>query len=154
MAKSKDIQALEEIVNELLSLMGTDASADISMDEENEAYLISLESEHETGLLIGSHGDTLQAIQLIVSMMYRQREGEWKRILVNVADWRERQEEKLVQLAETTAERVVSTGESVPLYNLKPSERRIVHMTLAERTDIVTESVDEGEERHLVVRPA
>ena len=154
MSDTKELELLEGITNELLSLMGTSATVEVTEDKDNEAFLISLDSEHETGLLIGSHGDTLQALQLVISMIYRSRTDEWKRILVNVADWRERQEEKLIQLAESTAERALESGEEVPLYNLKPAQRRIVHMALAERSDIVTESVDEGEDRHLVVRPA
>ena len=151
---SENITILQDITNSLLSLMGTKATATVTEDSGSDMFVVNIDTEDETGLLIGSHGDTLNSIQSVVGMMYRTRVGEWKRILVNVADWREKQEEKLNHLAETTAQRVVETGESVPLYNLNPAQRRIVHMHLSERSDVQTESVGEGEERHLVVHPA
>jgi spoIIIJ-associated protein len=86
-------------------------------------------------------------------MIYRQENGEWKRISVNVGDWREKQEEYLSEMAKVTAERAKQTGEPQNLYNLSPSQRRIIHIALSEDKEIETESVGEGEERYLVVKP-
>src|SRR3990172_1360376 len=89
----------------------------------------------------------------VLGMMVRQETGEWKRVLVNVGDWREKQEEYLTQMAKTTAERAKTTGEPQPLYNLTPAQRRVIHMALSEDSEIETESQGEGEERYLVVKP-
>jgi len=146
------IALIEETTNELLSLMGTNAKAKVSEDKENEAFRIDIETE-EVGLLIGHHGETLNSIQTILGMIFRQKTGEWTRIIVNVGDWREKQEEYLKHLAEQTAARVKETGQEQSLYNLTPGQRRIIHLTLSSDPELETESIGEGRERYLVVKP-
>ena len=155
MAKKKEttITKIEEAANKLLELMGTKAKATASEDKENEAILVNIETDEETGLLIGHHGETINSLQSALGMMARQEEGEWKRIIVNVGDWRERQEEQLVKLASEVAERAKQTGEPQPLYNLTPSQRRIVHLELSKDAEVSTESTGEGTDRYLVVKP-
>ena len=152
-SKVDPVKVVEEISSTLLGLMGSKANAEVSLDKENDAVLVDIQTDDESGLLIGSRGDTLQSLQTVIGMIYKSKTEEWKRILVNVADWRERQQEKLDQLAKSTADRAVETGEPAPLYNLTPAERRLVHMALVDNKDVETESVGEGKERHLVVNP-
>ena len=71
----------------------------------------------------------------------------------NVGDWREKQEEHLRILAKEAAERAKETGNPQPIYNLTPSQRRIVHMELTNDKEVVTESTGEGDERYLVISP-
>ena len=155
MAKKKEAPTknIEEKANKLLELMGTKAKSTVSEDKENEAFVVNIETEEERGLLIGHHGETINAIQAALGMMVRQEEGEWKRIMVNVGDWRERQEEQLVKLASEVAERAKQTGEPQPLYNLTPAQRRVVHLELSKDTEVTSESTGEGSERYLVVKP-
>jgi len=145
------LDQIREITEELLKLTGTDAKAVFVYDKKNDVVVINLESEEEAGLLIGNRGDTLNSLQSIIGMIFRQKTGEWQRVVVNVSDWRERQEERLVKLAEQTAQRAKDTGEPQSLYNLNASQRRIVHLALSEDNDIETESQGEGKERYLVV---
>ena len=150
--KVNKLELIKEITKELLKLMGTDAKADFVIDEENDAIVINLETEEEAGLLIGNRGDTLNSIQSIIGMIFRQKTGEWQRVIVNISNWREKQEERLVGLAEQSAERAKETGEPQSLYNLNAAQRRIVHLTLSKDKEIETESQGEGKERYLVVR--
>jgi len=78
--------------------------------------------------------------------------GEWFRVIVNVGDYRQKQEEKLKELANVSADRAVETNEPQPIYNLNASQRRVVHMHLAERGDVLSESQGEEPERYLVVK--
>jgi len=150
----KDLtKTVQKQAEELLSLMGTKAKAEVSYDAENESFVVSVVTDEETGLLIGRHGETLNSLQSILGMMVRQETGEWKRVLVNVGDWREKQEEYLTEMAKTTAERAKATGEPQPLYNLTPAQRRVIHLALSENSEVETESQGEGEERYLVVKP-
>lgn len=154
MTKTNTDQALlEEIVTEVLTLMGTSATCTVVEDTENEALRVDINSSDETGLLIGNRGETLRSLQTIVGIIFKNRKGEWKRILLNIADWREKQEQRLKDLAESTAEKVKESGQESALYNLSSGERRTVHMYLSNDTDVITESVGEGEDRHLVVKP-
>lgn len=149
-----DITSLtEKMANKLLSLMETKAQAKVSEDKKNEAVRVDIETEEETGLLIGRHGETIEAIQSLLGMMLKKKTGDWVRVIVDVGGWREKQEDKLRDLANQTAERAKETGEGQPLYNLSPAQRRIIHLTLADDPDIETESAGEGEERYLIIRP-
>jgi spoIIIJ-associated protein len=143
---------VQKLVDKLLELMGTKAKAVASEDKENEAIRVDIEADDETGLLIGRHGETLDALQVILGMMVFQESKEWTRIIVNVGDWREKQEDQLKSLALQAAERARETGEPQTLFNLNASQRRIVHMVLTEEKDIETESSGEGKERYLVIK--
>jgi spoIIIJ-associated protein len=148
----KNEKILKELTDELLSLMGTKATAEVSGDKENECYLVNINGGDETGLLIGKKGETLLSLQTILGIMLKQRTGEWERVTVNVGDYLEKEEEYLKNLALNTASRAKETGEPQSLYNLKPAQRRIIHMVLAEDKEVTTESLGEGEERYLVVK--
>ena len=143
---------LKELTDELLGLMGTKARGDVSFDQENDALVVNIDAGDETGLLIGKRGETLTSLQTILGIILKQKIGEWKRVVVNVGDYREKEEDYLKNLGLSAAERARETGEDQPLYNLKPGQRRIIHLTLANEKGIETESVGEGEERYLVVR--
>ncbi|MCX6706051.1 MAG: KH domain-containing protein [Candidatus Woesebacteria bacterium] len=85
---SKDkLKKIEESAIKLLSLMGSLAKVNVTSDEEGQAVLINLETDEETGLLIGRQGETLTAIQTILGMIARKNFEEWVRITVNVGDW-------------------------------------------------------------------
>lgn len=150
-AEPKDI--LAGIAEELFSLMGTKAKLDVSWDKENEAFTVDIEADDETGLLIGRKGETLTSIQTVLGIMLKGKTGEWSRILVNVGNYREKEEDYLKNLAQATAERARETGEPQSLYNLKPGQRRTIHMFLSEDKTIATESAGEGLDRYLVVTP-
>ena len=145
-------EPVENIVNEILNLIGTKARAKASFDKENDAVLVDIDAPEETGLLIGRKGENLNSLQTVLGMINQQKTGEWRRIVVNVGDWREKQEDYLKNLALQVAERAKETKEDQPLYNLTPSQRRIIHLELSKDEEIETESFGEGEERYLVVR--
>jgi spoIIIJ-associated protein len=148
----KKEKILKELADELLSLMATKATAEVSFDKDNECYLININGGDETGLLIGKKGETLLSLQTLLGIMLKQKTGEWERVTVNVGDYLEKEEEYLKNLAESAASRAKETGEPQSLYNLKPNQRRIIHLSLSTDKEIVTESLGEGEERYLVVK--
>jgi spoIIIJ-associated protein len=148
----KSITLAQKLIDQMLSLMGTKAKATVQEDKENEAIRIDIDAGEETGLLIGKHGETLDAMQLLLGMMMRQKQEDWVRIVLNVGDWREKQEEHLKELAFQAADRARETGEPQNLFNLSSSQRRIIHMALGDEKDIETESAGEGKERYLIVK--
>lgn len=152
MKSKKNVETLQKLADELLSLMSVKAKAETSYDKENEAYVVNIDAGDETGLLIGKKGETLGSIQMLLGIMLKQKLGEWNRVVVNVGDYREKEEGYLKSLAEGAAQRAKETGEPQSLYNLKPWQRRIIHMHLSEDSAIATESLGEGEERYLVVK--
>jgi spoIIIJ-associated protein len=156
MTKDKKVDSLsltKGLAEELLKELGSKAQVEVSEDKDNEAVVVNIKTDDETGLLIGHHGETLLSIQGALGLMLRQKIGEWIRIVVNVGDWREKQEEHLRVLAQEAAERAKETGEPQPIYNLSPAQRRIIHIELGGDDKITTESTGEGEERYLVINP-
>lgn len=146
-----NVESLSAISKELFSLMGANVMPETSYDQENDSFVVNVGSSEETGLLIGRKGETLASIQTILGIALKQKAGDWHRVTVNVGDYREKEEDYLKNLAISAAARAKETGEPQSLYNLKPAQRRIVHMFLSEDKGVMTESVGEGEERYLVV---
>mgnify|MGYP001589884943 CR=1 FL=1 len=150
--KSDSLKEVRSAAGDLLSALGLEAKTEALEDKENAAVVIQLETS-DPGILIGHHGETLAALQLVLSQIIKNRTGEWQRLLVNVGDWRERREETLKNLAQSVAERVKQTGEAQPIYDLTAAERRLIHLELADDPEVETESEGEGRERHLLVKP-
>ena len=149
----KVIKSIQETSEEILKLLGVNASVDVNEDKLNDAVVVNIESPDETGLLIGAKGENLLAIQSVIGMITRQKLGGWVRVMVNIGNWREKQEEDLKSLAEKEASRAKETGDAQTLYNLNATQRRIIHLYLSENKDVETESMGEGGDRFLIVRP-
>ena len=136
----------------LISELGVAAEVKVEWDKELNILSFQLESENAASL-IGFHGETLQSIQLILSLVIHKVIGRWIRVLVNVGDYRQKREEQLKKLALNLAMKVKFSGEVQTVPNLSASERRIIHLALADHPDVVTQSEGEGRERELVIKP-
>jgi len=147
---NKLIDNIENKANKIIELLGSKAK--VSVSEKDDSFFVNLEADEETGLLIGRHGETINSIQAILALSLREELAE-KKVFVNVGDWREKQEEKLKEMAEQIYQRVIDTGEAQPVYNLSSAQRRIIHLTLSDKKDVETESSGEGENRYLLVKP-
>lgn len=153
MAKKK-VDTKEEVIKqtteEMLQQMDLAAAVMVTPSEEG-VYLINVETE-ESGLLIGYHGETLSAFQLLLGQIVTKQVGEWVRIVVEVGDYRAKREEQLQQMALSYADQVVATGQPIALPFLPPIERRIVHMALQGHAEVMTESEGEGNFRKLIIK--
>jgi spoIIIJ-associated protein len=103
------------------------------------------------GLLIGRRGETLAALQLLVSLIVGHRTKHRMRIIIDAENYRERREENLRSLALRVAQQVRNYRRSIALEAMPPHERRIVHIALADSKDISTESIGEGDARRVVI---
>lgn len=152
-AKLKTLdQVIQSMVENFLSFLGVEAEAETLFDKEGEVYLVNIHTQGPA-LLIGRHGETVDSLQTVLSQMVYRQTGQWNRILVDVEGYREKREQVVKSIALEVASRVKDNGTEQPIYDLSPSERRIVHMFLSEDSEIETESVGEGRERHLLVKP-
>lgn len=148
MAENK--KTIEKIVSELFKQIGVEEPFDVSESEDMVSIVINA---NEPGLIIGHHGDTLDSLQLVISLMVAKKLGEFKRVSLEVGDYKKNRSEYLKNLAEQTKEKVLAEQREIYLPDLKPWERREVHMQLAEDQEVYSESVGEGKERTLVVKP-
>lgn len=144
------LQKVTETSQELLSKLTIEAS--VVVTEGDGALLVTIDTS-EPGALIGHHGRSLEALQIILGQMVYKALGSWVRLVVTVGDYRERREQQLKELAANAAEKVLSSREEVVLTDLTPGERRIVHLALADHPGVLSESQGEGRDRRLIVRP-
>lgn len=147
MAKNKD---LEKTVKAFLKKIGVVGEAKVL--EKEDIIDINLETE-DSGIVIGHHGDTLEALQLILSLVLQKQSGEFKRVSIEVGDYKKNRSDWLTNLAKETKERVLTENREVHLYDLKSWERRVVHLILQDDKEVVSESTGEGKDRVLVVKP-
>ncbi len=146
-----DLKVVTQQAEELLGRLDIVGSVSVTTDETG-AFRVNIATD-ETGLLIGHHGKTLESLQLILGIMVSKKLGRWVKAYVNVGDYREKREEALMHIAQRAAERALALNRPVELARLTPAERRIIHLTLSGDERIETESVGEGEERVLLVKP-
>ena len=145
--------AIADFVEELLERMGIDAIAEPSSHRGHVYVDIVDGPEDDMALLIGRHGQTLDAIQELARTAVGRRLDDRIRVLVDVEDYRKRAEERLVEHAREVAERVERTGEEEHLDPMNAYERKLVHDVVAEFDAL--ESLSEGADpdRFVVVRP-
>ena len=137
---------LERILEEL----GLEAS--VAVEEGEEEIHADIEGE-EVGLLIGRHGQTIDAIQLLAYQAAFRGRQDRKRVSVDAAGYRRRQGESLRRRADLAAEDAVSHGQAVEMDPMSSNERRVVHEHLRDRPEIETYSEGDEPNRVLVVAP-
>ncbi|MBM3940742.1 MAG: protein jag, partial [SAR202 cluster bacterium] len=142
------------LVNKFLGLLGVDATATISASGAgpDDPPVIEIEGA-DAGLLIGRRGETLQSFQFLVNMSLNRQGGENARVVLDVEQYRQRRQSQLRAMAQRMAERAVQSGRTVTLEPMSPADRRIIHMTLAENKKVITESVGDGNERRVTIKP-
>ncbi len=149
----KIIKDLLENLLDLLSIQCEFEIEKIDSDSDEESYSVKIETKNQDeGLLIGTHGANLQALESFMNLAVRQQKGEWVRVNLEIGDWRKKQKDSLVSLGEQAAKRAKETGEPQFLYNLTPQQRREIHVSLKENDEIETYSEGEGENRYLVIK--
>lgn len=144
---------LSNILDNILGFLLLEGSYDIQDSEDG--YHVEIQTE-DAGRLIGFKGDSLSALQLLVSqILSRQAEGEeFKRVIIDVSGWRQNKEEELKTRTQGWIEQVKEEGQDMELEPMPSWQRRIVHMTVQDTDGVESESVGEGRDRHLVIRPA
>jgi len=146
----KQSKIVQDTTKELLKLL--EIQGDFEIKETEEAIEINLNTE-DSGIVIGYHGDTLESLQLILSLCIARKLGEFKRVSIEVGEYKKKREEWLRNLAAETKDRVLSENKEIYLSDLKSWERRVVHIILQNDQEVISESIGEGKDRVLVVKP-
>jgi spoIIIJ-associated protein len=141
---------VRELLEHIVEAAGVEASIEISeTDDSVDANLVG----EDLGLMIGRHGQTVDAIQHLAYRVAFRGSQSRKRVTVDAADYRERRAGFLQQDADEAADRAVADGVPVALDAMNAVERRVVHEYLRDRKDVETYSEGEEPDRHLVVAP-
>ena len=139
-------------LKDLLKAMKIDA--EVKATETDDGLLLVIVS-NTNGLLIGRRGETLDAIQYLVSLFYNKnrKETAYRRVTIDTEGYRARREETLRKLARRNALRVVKTGRSVKMEPMNPYERRILHSSLQNFRGVTTYSEGEEPNRAVIIAP-
>lgn len=149
--KKEDL--IKETVEELLKKMGyKEAAVEIKEQEHPSALMVSVQVD-DAGQLIGQSGSNLNDFQRILRLLVARKEMGSPLFLVDINGYRAKREQFLKELGQEMAEQVIKTQKSVMLQPMSSYERRIIHLELAERPGIVTESIGEEPERRVIIRP-
>jgi spoIIIJ-associated protein len=140
------------VVGELLDKMGFPAAVSLGRSAEG-GVLVRIDSEG-SGLLIGKHGQTLDALEYVVNRMLGRREQGEPPVALDAGGYRERRRESLERSARSLAERVRKRGRAETLAPMTPRDRRVVHLTLREDESVTTRSLGQGHIRRVVIAPA
>lgn len=143
-------QAAGLFLREMLVNMGVFAQVEIFRRKDSTTLNIN---GKDLGLLIGKHGQTLDAIQYLVNLSVNKNQVEKERIIVDVEGYRRRREETLRRLALRIAEKVKREKRKQVLEPMSPQERRIIHATLQDFKDVMTYSEGEDPYRHVIISP-
>jgi spoIIIJ-associated protein len=141
-------QVGREFLSRIVNLMGV--QAEVALTESGEYIQFDIEGE-DTGMLIGRHGQTLNALQYLTSLVASRATQDRRRVMVDVSGYRRRREEKLTALVLRMAERVVRTGHSVELEPMEAHERKVVHTALSQYPGVETHSEGEEPYRRVII---
>jgi spoIIIJ-associated protein len=145
------IQFAKKYLEDLLSFFGLNTDVYATIDDD--VIELSVPSTHLNGFLIGQRGDTMRALQFMVSSALKNNEYETNRVNVDVADYKKQRADRLAQTAEAWVKQVKDTGEPMDLQPMNAADRRVIHKLAAEY-DLSSESIGEGRDRHIVLKPA
>jgi spoIIIJ-associated protein len=142
---------VRDVLEHILAAIGV--SARIEIDEGDETVTATFVGR-ELGLVIGKHGQTIDAIQYLANaIVWRGRGDDRKAVVVDAAGYRARREATLSALAKRSAERAVSSGRSVELEPMTAVERKVVHVQLKDVAGVVTRSEGTEPNRFVVIDP-
>lgn len=149
-------QEIKEIVQEVVNKMGFKAEVEIektSSEEGQETITCNIKTE-ESNFLIGQYGVNLQSLQHIARLLVRKKIDEKVNFIVDVNSYRQEKNVSLEKIAREAAEQALREKRAIVMRPMSSYERRIVHMELSKNSQVKTESIGEGEERKVMVKPA
>jgi len=143
-------EKVKEILSNITGNMGLNINANIK--EEADVIKVNIDGEN-LGLIIGHKGENLDALQLLTSVIVN-KTGEYKRVEIDVQNYREKRKETLIHLAEKKARDVIKYGKNITLEPMTPYERRIIHTALQNDSKVTTVSVGTEPFRKVVIKKA
>lgn len=149
-AKKNDGERVKAFLEGLFPIMKVNAKCNLL--EEDDKIVVEVVAERSQQV-IGYRGETLDALQTLAGAVANIGREDYRRVVVDCENYREKREDTLKSLAEKLADRAVREGRKVILEPMAPYERRIIHSALADRKDVTTESDGKEPNRHVVIVP-
>ena len=143
------VKAAVEYLQEVIAKMGVE-NVTFSAVQKGEATIIRLDGEH-LGALIGRRGETMESLSYLASLVANRLEGDYIKLGLDVAGYRDKRESDLTALAQRIGAKVRKTGRSFAMEPMNPYERRIIHSAIGKMEGVRSESKGEGRDRRVVI---
>ena len=147
--QDKAIEDARKFLEDILSFFGLNAV--VSATSEDDVIELSVPSTHLNGFLIGQHGETLRALQALVSTMLKNAEAALNRVNIDVADYKKHRAEHLLEQLADWVKQVRETKEPMALRPMNAADRRTIHRGLEDYSDVTSHSEGELRDRHIVL---
>ena len=151
MITNQNLEEIKKITQEFFRKTSFDVEIAILKPEE-QTIPIKIKTE-EPKFLIGQNGKTLVEIQHLLKAILKRKIPEQFYIDLDINDYKKKKAEYLREMANSLADEVTLTKKEKTLAPMPAYERRIIHLTLVDRKDITTESIGEGPERRIIIKP-
>ena len=147
------MEEIKKFLEEFLIKAGfEDGIADLYSEEKEKVLNISLRV-NDSGFLIGAGGQNLTALEHILRLLVLKYVGPEWRVFLDINNYRQGQDDVLKDMAKKLARQVSLTKKQIELEPMNSRHRRIIHTELALNADVFTESIGEGLDRHIVIKP-
>ncbi len=147
--QDRAIEDARKFLEDILSFFGLNTAVTAHKDED--VIELSVPSTHLNGFLIGQHGETLRALQAMVSTMLKNKEAALNRVNIDIADYKQHRAEKLLQQLEEWVTKVRESKEPYALRPMNAADRRTIHRGLEDYSDVTSHSEGEDRDRHIVL---
>lgn len=142
----------KKYLEDMLSFFGLNTDVHAT-SEDGEVIELNIPSTHLNGFLIGQRGETMRSFQFLVSNALKNQNFEITRVNVDVADYKKQRADRLAETAEEWIKQVKDSGEPYELHPMNAADRRVVHKVAAE-AGLVSDSVGDGRDRRIILKPA
>lgn len=142
----------KKYLEDLLSFFGLNTDI-YATSEDGEVIELDIPSTHLNGFLIGQHGDTMRALQYVLSTALKNQNFSHTRVNVDVASYKKHRAQRLAQQAEEWFSEVKTSGQPKDLQPMNAADRRVIHKAASDY-GLATESVGQGRDRHIIIKPA
>ncbi len=146
--KESTAEKARQFVQDVLEKMKL--NADIFVEETEDSILLKIHGK-DIGIIIGRRGETLDSLQYLASLVVNKEKGNYKRVVVDVENYRQKREETLIKLANRLADRVIKYKKNIVLEPMNPYERRIIHSSLQDNSYVETYSIGDEPNRKVVI---
>lgn len=140
----------KKYLEDMLSFFGL--NTDVYATSDDDVVQLSVPSTHLNGFLIGQHGENMRSFQYLTSSALKSNSYKFSRVNVDVADYKKQRSERLKDRAEEWMKQVRDNKKPMDLEPMNAADRRIIHKLAAEY-GLTSDSVGEGRDRHIVLKP-
>lgn len=140
-----------DVLENILGLLALEGSFETV--EGAEEVLVTIETD-DAGRLIGNRGETIDALQLLVNQIVNKDNEQFKRVVIDVGSWRKHKEGELEAKSRRWADEVLQSGKEIEIDPIPSWQRRIIHLVIEDVEGVTSESIGEGRDRRLIIKPA